>query len=209
MPIHAALLAITIAVTGEVQEAGPGQVCGDAEYVIDCLGVPIAADGLDLGAYVGQTVRLVAVETFDPCGSLDVLAVEPAPATLTLCGTAAPGCAMRLRSAPGGAAEHIVLGAGEVGFVPIGPNLGTLLLNVPIVILFQTFSAGFEPAGAKVELQIPNSPALVGLEVRMQAARRDILPIFPGNPPVGPWRLSNVVCLDVAEALGACAPADC
>lgn len=53
-----------------------------------------------------------------------------------------------------------------------------------------------------VNVTVPSTPNIVGLEIWLQGARRDV-------GPVGPVSLTNAICLTVTPPLPPCAPINC
>jgi len=156
-------------------------------------------------------VRVVGTRS-GPCDVLDVVGVEsPAPAVLQTCGSPAPGCPLRLRSAPGGLALHALFASLDADFLPVNPVQGTFLLGAPYVLVASGSTSTFQPEGAAFDLRIPADPSLVGLSLFMQSVRRDILPSFPGGDgsAVGPLRFSNAVCLTIEDGASPCEGPGC
>jgi hypothetical protein len=84
-------------------------------------------------------------------------------------------------------------------FLPIDASFGTLLLAAPIHLLATGLTSG---ANAAVDFQVPNNPSVIGLNVWLQGARRDV-------GPVGPIELTNSVCLTVQGPSPPCTQPGC
>ena len=164
----------------------------------------LQSSSLDLSQYEGQNVKLHGTSVGD-CPLFEVHAVEEPPATLALCGTAGLGCTIRLKSAPGGLAQHVLLASPSPGFVPIAGLKGSFLLGEPFFLLAKGSTFAFTTA-ANFDFAIPVDPALDGLSVWFQAARRDVLPSPLG---LGPIQFSNAVCVTLIGNPLWCEPADC
>jgi len=198
-----------ISVTGVLwlnQQQGPGVLCAPGTHVMQCSEglVQFRSRTIDLDSLVGQNVTLTAIQTSKQCPLYEVTAVQTTPSTsLTLCGTPGGlGCPIRLRSAPGGLSQHWLLISAFPGWWPISLTEGTFLLGQPFLVL-PAGAGQFDVAGAAWDFTIPSDPSLIGLEVFLQAARRDV-------GPVGPLRYSNAVCFEIiGYTLFLCAEPDC
>jgi hypothetical protein len=158
---------------------------------------------VDLGALLGQNVRLHGILNTD-CGIVAVDSVEsPPPATLALCGTAAMGCPIRLRSGPGGLTQHWLFAAPAGGFIPLNPEKGSLLLSDPLFLIGASGAGQFGDLGVAFDFMLPNSAALIGVPIHFQAVSRKI-------GPIGPIHFSNAVQLEIFGPLGMqCIQPDC
>ena len=184
----------TVTVTGVVETAGPS-ICLDGTHVLECTSVRLKSDVVDLDAFLGQNVRLVGEQTA-PCPVITVEQVFPFPlATLVACGAPTPGCPMRFRVGPAAVSQFLLFASGTPGYAPAGPVKGTWLLGAPVVLVA---SGSLDP----VDVVIPDDPAVIGLSVWLQAARRDI-------GPIGPWTLSNAVCFTITGPSPPCFSLDC
>ncbi len=197
-----------VSFTGVVEtlDISPGVsiLCPPGNFTLRCSqGLSFRSSTIDLRNYVGQNVRLVGVNTHPGCPTFEITAVQdPPPASLTLCGTPEGlGCAVRLRSGPGGISQHFLFVALAPGFVPLNVDKGSFLLGDPNLIL-ATASGGFPPEGAAFDFVIPVDFSLVGIDVFMQTARRDV-------GPVGPIRFANAVCFTPIGLTIFCAQPDC
>ena len=145
---------------------------------------------VDLDALLGQNVRLHGLLNTE-CGVVTVDSFEsPPPATLTLCGTPAMGCPVRLRSGPGGLTQHWLFVAPGGAFVPLNPEKGSLLLGEPLLLIGMSGAGQFGDLGAAFDFNLPSSPVLVGVPIHFQAASRKV-------GPIGPVHFSNAVLLEI------------
>lgn len=197
-----------ISVTGVLwlnQIQGPGVLCAPGTHVMQCSEglVQFKSSSVDLDSLVGQNVTLTAIQTSKQCPLYEVTDVQKNPAaTLTLCGTGAGlGCPIRLRSEPGGLSQHWLLISAFPGWQPVSIPEGTFLLGGPFIIL-PAGAGQFGAEGAAWDFDIPSDPTLIGLEVFMQAARRDV-------GPIGPLRYSNAVCFQIIGFTLLCIEPDC
>lgn len=158
---------------------------------------------VDLGALLGQNVRLHGLLNTE-CGVMAVDSFEsPPPATLTLCGTPSMGCPIRLRSGPGGLTQHWLFVAPAGGFLPLNPEKGSLLLGQPLLLIGSSGAGQFGDAGVAFDFTLPHSAALVGVPIHFQAASRKV-------GPIGPIHFSNAVQLEIFGPSGLfCIDPDC
>ena len=180
-------------------------VCFQPTYTIECSGnlFFIQSATVDLADYVGQNVKLEMYNPYVACPSFEVTAViETLPAALELCGTPEGlGCSWRVRSSPGGISQHFLFASISPGFAPLAPEKGSFLLGSPFLTVASTVSVDAE--GAAFDLVTPGDASLIGLDVWVQAARRDVGPI------VAPFALSNSVCFEVVGFVFVCHQPDC
>ncbi len=187
-------------------DSDPGSdVCFQPEYTLQCSGnlFFLQSATIDLADFVGQNVKLEMFNPFVSCPTFEVTAViETLPAALDLCGTPEGlGCAWRVRSSPGGISQHFLFASITPGFAPLAPEKGSFLLGSPFLTVATTVSVDAE--GAAFDLFTPGDAALIGLDVWLQAARRDVGPI------VAPFALSNSVCFEVVGFVFVCHQPDC
>ena len=197
-----------ISVTGVLKvndQQGAGVLCAPGTHLMECAEglVQFRSKSINLDGLVGQNVQLTAIQTSKQCPLYEVTAVQMIPeATLTLCGTAGGlGCPIRLRSGPGGLSQHWLLVSAFPGWWPVNLTEGTFLLGQPFLVL-PSGAGQFGIDGAAWDFNIPGDPSLIGLEVFLQSARRDV-------GPVSPIRYSNAVCFEIIGFTLLCAEPDC
>lgn len=158
---------------------------------------------VELGALLGQNVRLHGLLNTD-CGLIAVDSFEsPPPATLTLCGTPSMGCPIRLRSGPGGLTQHWLFAAPAGGFLPLNPEKGSLLLGQPLLLIGMSGAGQFGDSGVAFDFNLPSSAALIGVPLHFQAVSRKV-------GPIGPIHFSNAVMLEIFGPSGLfCIEPDC
>ena len=158
---------------------------------------------VDLTSLLGMNVRLHGTLRTD-CGVVTVDSFEsPPPATLTLCGTPAMGCPIRLRSGPGGLTQHWLFVAPAGDFIPLNPEKGSLLLGTPLLMIGVSGPGQFGDSGKAFDFNLPSNPNLVGVPIHFQAASRKV-------GPIGPIRFSNAVLLEIFGPMGMlCIQPDC
>ena len=193
-------LAQTATFTAIIEPATQPSICQEETHLVACNGALLKSTTLDLNQYVGKPYRFTAKLGGVTCNVWNVTAVAGAPATLTFCGSAAPGCPIRLRVGPSGVIGMWFLWwSPSSAFVPLDATLGTLMLGAP------AYSLGSGPTATATpyfETVLPSSPALVGLTVFAQGARMDI-------GPVGPLQLTNPTCFTIAPFMPPCATPGC
>ena len=198
------------AVTGVVRpvDVAPPSTCTTPSHTLECSdgAVFLSSTTVDLYAYVGQNVKAYG-QTSAGCPVVDVESVEtPPPVTLAICGTGGFGCPVRLRSGPGGPAQHLLLVSLGPGFVPLSQVKGSLLLGQPFFRIATVASTEAGP-GVAFNFTIPSVPALAGVRLYFQTARAGLsVTTFDVPSPLG---LSNAVCLDIVGLTIDCAQPDC
>ena len=175
-------------------------ICQEGSHRLACNGARIKSTSLDLEQLEGKLMKFEAVLAGVECDIWNVLSATPASATLVSCGTPIPGCPVRFRVGPTGViGQYFLFGAVDSAFVPLGPTLGTQLIELP------GFFLGSGPTfgdGSAVDVAIPNDLGLVGLDLWFQGGRFDI-------GPVGPIELTNAVCFTIGPPLPPCFNPDC
>ena len=209
------LLPKSVAVSGVVQAVSPAELAGldafcfEPSHTLECSDgtLYLVSATVDLDAYVGQNVKAYGQTIFE-CPYIDVQSVEvPAPVTLDLCGTGGFGCPVRLRSGPGGLAQHTLFVALAAGFFPLNPAKGSVLLGEPFFQIASKASTG-PGAGAAFDFTIPPIPALIGAKLYFQTVRKPLTITTDVSPP-GPPVLSNAACLEIVGVTAFCVDPDC
>lgn len=194
-----------ICVSGVVQPVTFPTICIQGEtHFLAGTSVFLRSNVVPLAQFVGQNVRVQGTDIGLVCRVLDVAAIAPAPAQLESCGTPMPSCQLRFKVTPGALGQYGVFGSLGSGFAPLGcapPDGldGTLLLGAPVHVFVVGLFSG--PIGDYV-WQLPNTPAIQGVQVWIQAARQDI-------GPVGPIQFSNVLRFVIAPFMPVCGSINC
>ncbi len=156
------------------QTAGANPPCFIPNYMLRCTGLFVQSSTIDLAQYVGQNVKLFGTSVFQCDNIFEITAVDPdPPATLAFCGNPVPGCDIRLRSGPGGTAQHFLFVAAAPGLVPLSLGKGAFLLGEPNLLLAAGVFSDVD--GAAFDFTLPRDVSLTGIPVFFQAARREIL----------------------------------
>jgi hypothetical protein len=184
-----------VAFTGVVQKFDGAiiAICAPPTHEFECSDGTffLTSSTIDLDLYLGKNVKLYG-------NKVEI----PPPATLAICGTFGFGCPARVRSGPGGISQHALWVSLKPALVPLNPSKGSFLLAEPF-LLIGLQAGGFPPEGAAFDFFIPaGPPALAGVPIYFQAARRDI-------GPVGPMHLSNAVCMEIVGFVLVCWDPDC
>lgn len=191
---------VEVAVTGVVEKAPGASFCQQGEtHQLDCTLVKLVSQSVDLTPFEGQNVRLLGVDIGVTCPVINVKQVLPPPTTLETCGTPAIGCPIRFVVCPGGIGASLLFVATTPGYLPLDLTTGTLLLGPDLSLLA---SAGPQGGCHDFDLVVPPIPPLVGKQFWFQAAYRTI-------GPVGPYQLTNSVCLTVLPPTVPCAQPGC
>ncbi|MCI0548568.1 MAG: hypothetical protein L0027_14950 [Candidatus Rokubacteria bacterium] len=193
--------------TGVIEKATLPSICQEETHFLTCTGpspdaptgVLLKSSTLDLSSFEGQVATFTAQPRGVTCLIYDITAVDPTPApTLEMCGTPGLGCPLRFRIHPSSAiGEFWLFLSGSPGFAPIDPVTGTVLLGPGFVLV----AHGMTPPG-QVDVVVPADPALTGLELWLQGARRDI-------GPIGPITATNAVCFEIPGFVFVCETPDC
>ncbi|MHC5210421.1 MAG: hypothetical protein ACYTG2_06875 [Planctomycetota bacterium] len=194
--------------TGSIEPASLASFCQEETHYLTCTaGTPGAPTGvllkstvLDLDDYVGKLTRFTAFPRGVECLIYDVVAAQPATSTLVSCGSPVPGCPMRFRVGPTGVlGQWVLFFSLSPDFLPVNPVKGTWLLGSPSFLVAQGSTSG---SPTTLDIVLPPSVALTGLELWLQGARRDI-------GPIGPWEFSNAVCFTILGPSPPCLSIDC
>ena len=191
-----------VCITGLLEPVPLVTICMQGEtHSLAGTGVYLKSGAVDLTSFEGRVVTVTGVPIGVTCYVLDVSqVVDPAPVVLSSCGSPTLGCTYRLALRGPGLGFGMLaasLASGLLHFACQGAQgvQGSLLLDPSVELI----SSGTTPAGVSfTDLSIPNSPQLIGLQVRFQGAHATI-------GPVGPLVLSNAVQLQVG-AVGTCLP---
>lgn len=187
-----------VGITGVVQP-NTGVVCANATHGLECTKVSLVSGNIDLTLFEGQMVKLLGNQTGATCPTIQVTGVQQPPSTLEWCGSPSPGCTMKFKVCPGGLSQYWLFASLGQGYKPLHPNKGTWLLGDPFYLLAQGLGGG---ACHELSVQVPPVPIIVGLEVWMQGARRDI-------GPVGPITLTNAICFTITPPTPGCLAPSC
>lgn len=199
-----------LCVTGELQPVPGPTICqqGETHMLVGTgtVAVFLRSNAVNLQASVGNIVTVVGQDIGLLCRVLDVTAVlDPAPVVAVSCGSPSPGCPIRVATQGPGLGAGLLAIAFDSGFTPLGCGTlpgelsGTVLLGTAAELLL----AGPAPVGRiDTTLLIPADNALIGTNVGFQGAHMTV-----GR--AGPWRISNVVWLQIAPLLPPCAPLNC
>jgi hypothetical protein len=193
--------------TGVVEPAfspGPPIICAPPTHQLKCSGGVffLQSDTIDLDDYIGQNVKLVGTAVDKGCPLIEITEViSPPPATLELCGTTAIGCPVRLVSAPGNISQHIIWFSGGPGLFSLSVQKGSLLLAMPFFELVSV-AGGFGAEGAAFDFHMPTDSNLIGVDLWLQNARRDV-------GPIGPLSMGNAICFSILPAHVPCVLPDC
>ncbi|MGQ0552962.1 MAG: hypothetical protein ACT4PU_07055 [Planctomycetota bacterium] len=186
-------------------------ICAPPEFILEAGGTTLYLLGgeIDLAQYVDKLVKISAVQSVLECPFFTVFEIaEPPPATLEICGTGGLGCPVRLRSGPGGLAQHALFVSLGPGFVPLPPLRGSFLLADPFFMVGTAFSLNFSE-GAAFDFTVPFEPQLTGLTLHFQAARKEVgltTGFGSTNPPL---QFGNAVNLHIVGLTLWCVEPDC
>ena len=167
-------------------------ICAPPTHQLACTGGTffLYSNAVDLDQYIGQNVRLHAIQVNKGCPLYRVPSVEsPAPTSLTVCGTPGFGCPVRVTSSPGGISQHMLFASAVPGFWNVSYFTGVFMLSEPFLVVGNV-TGTLPPEGAHFDFNLPSFGPLVGVPIYLQAARRDV-------GPVGEWRLSNPQCITI------------
>jgi len=186
--------------TAILEKATVPSICQEETHVVACNGTKLKSTTLDLNGYLGKPYRFTAVPAGVTCLIWNVTSVGPAEATLTHCGSAVPGCPMRLVVGPTGPLGQWFLWYSTTSaFQPLDPVSGTLMLGPPYLFAGTGYSAG---TSTSFDFVMPSLPALVGLEIFAQGANMAI-------GPAGPLHLSNPTCFSILPPMPPCIQPGC
>jgi hypothetical protein len=181
--------------TGVIEKVTLPSICQEETHFLTCTGpspssptgVRLKSSTLDLSPFEGKVATFTAQARGVTCLIYDISAVDTTPAaSLVMCGTPGLGCPMRFRIEPSTSlGEFWLFLSGSPGFTPIDPVTGTVLLGPGFILV----AHGTTPTGA-VDVVIPSDPALTGLSLWLQGARRDV-------GPLGPITATNSVCFEI------------
>lgn len=211
VPLLALLLAPAAAAqvtfTGVIEKVTLPSICQEETHFLTCsgptamspTGVLLKSSTLDLTPFEGKVATFTAQARGVTCLIYDISAVDTTPAaTLEMCGTPGLGCPMRFRIHPSSSlGEFWLFLAASPGFTPIDPVTGTVLLGPGFLLV----AHGMTPPG-QVDVVIPADPALTGLDLWLQGARRDI-------GPIGPITATNAVCFEIPGFVFFCETPGC
>lgn len=189
-----------VGVTGVVQPSGGPTICLTGTHRIECTPIILQSNSVDLTQYEGQLVKLLGNQTGLTCPQINVTAVVTPPSTLLWCGSPTPGCPLKFKVCPGGISQYWLFLGLAPGYKPLDPGKGSWLLGNPF-LLFASGSGGAGPCN-EVTVTVPNIPSIVGLDVWLQGARRNV-------GPVGPITLTNAICFKVTPPLPPCSVTNC
>lgn len=189
-----------VGITGVVRPLISPTICAAGTHILECTGVVLQSNSIDLSLLEGQLVKLFGNQSNATCPLIDVTAAANPPSTLVWCGTPSPNCPLKFKLCPGGLSQFWLFLGLAPGYKPLDPAKGTWLLGDPF-LLFAAGMGGFA-ACHEVNVTVPNVPSIIGLDVWLQGARRDI-------GPVGPISLTNAICFKVIPSLGVCTPTNC
>jgi hypothetical protein len=190
-----------VSVTGLiVPTPGPVSICQQNEtHRIACTDVFLKSSTIDLHPWVGKIATVIGKDVGVTCTVVDVTAIQSPAATLSMCGAPNLACPIKVQICPSGAIGiYGIFAAADSAFVPVNLYTGSFLLSFPFVELAQGIQQ-FPRSGFQV--QIPMTPALVGVEVHLQGFLQDIGPV---SPPV----LTNPICFTIG-AFSMCMPIQC
>ena len=201
--VSAAQAAGPLAVTGIVQPVPGPTICMQGEtHFLECTQVFLKSNVVDLNALVGQTLFLNGFDVGVTCHVIQVVAAQPANATLEWCGTPTLGCAVKFKVCPGPLAVGLLFLSTGTAFLPVFLPLNlapqAVLISPPFIPVPLSIGGGcFQST-----IPIPVDLSLVGANFWLQGARMDI-------GPVGPMQLTNAVCLTILPPLPPCIPPGC
>lgn len=198
----------TVTFTGAIQQASLASFCQEETHYLPCTlggpnlptGVLLKSTTLDLDQFVGVVTTFTAISRGVTCPIYDVTSASFPLADLVTCGTPAPGCPLRLRVGPSGMlGQWVLFRSTSPAFQYVNSLGGTLLLGSPLFFVAGGFLV---PPDNFYEAPVPNDLSLIGTEHFFQGASRAI-------GPVGPWTLSNSVCVEILPPLVPCQSPGC
>ena len=199
-PVSAQATPKTATFTAIIEPATMPSICQEETHLVTCNGALLKSTTLDLNKFIGKPFEFTATLGGVECDIWNVTAVTNAKATLVHCGSAAPGCPMRMRVGPSGVIGQWFLWYSlKSDFQPIDATTGTLMLGLPLHFLGSGPTAGPNPT---FDFVMPNTPGIVGLDIFAQGARMDI-------GPVGPLTLTNPTCFTITPFMPPCGPTNC
>lgn len=188
------------AFTAVIEKATLPSICQEETHVVTCNGTKLKSTTVDLNNYLGKPYLFTANLEGVTCDIWNVTAVSAPPATLVHCGSAVPGCPMRLRVGPTGPlGQWFLWYSTKSAFQPLDPVTGTLMLGPPYIFAGTGYSAG---TSTTFDFTLPSNPALIGLKIFAQGAHQSI-------GPVGPLRLSNPTCFTILPPMPPCTQPNC
>lgn len=210
-PMLAVLLTATalaqaqVCATGVIEPVGGPTICMNGEtHVLAGTTLYLRSQAFDLNRYNGQLMHVVGSDVGLLCNVLEVSQVTNARAMLNWCGTAMPGCSIKLQVGAGAIGRWALFASFGPGYLPLGCGGlewidGVAFVQLPAVSLGGGF---FGAAWGEVVLTIPPSTSLVGTRVWFQGARQDI-------GPVGPVELTNLQVITITPFLPPCGGINC
>lgn len=200
LALCAAPASAQVVFTGAIEPAPLASFCQEETHVLACSGTLLKSSTLDLEKFEGVLTKFTAVERGVECKIFDIIDAVPATSTLVSCGNPVPGCPMRFRVGPSGViGQWFLFLSFDSAFTPINPVLGTAQIAAPASLLGSGPTFG---TGAALDITLPGSIALSGLELHLQGMRQDI-------GPVGPLELSNSICFTILGPSPPCILPDC
>jgi hypothetical protein len=185
----AALAQFPVAVDGTVRRIRPLPICPQGEtHALDCApGVWLKSSVVDLSQYEGLTMRLFGNDVSVPCRTVvDVTAVQTPQGLLTWSGIAVPGCRVTFRICGPGISGWYLFVSLAAAYYPVDPGFGTILIELPAVLL----GSGVHGNCTDVPVDLPLSPALIGLSPQLQG-------VVHAVGPIGPPFTTNPVCVPI------------
>jgi len=205
--VLASVSAAQVTFTGVIQKVTLPSICQEETHFLTCTGsspssptgVLLKSSTLDLTPFEGKVATFTAQPRGVTCLIYDITAVDTTPAaTLVMCGTPGLGCPLRFRIEPSASiGEFWLFLSGSPGFAPVDPVTGTVLLGSGFILV----AHGTTPPGS-LDVVIPSDPALTGLALWLQGARRDV-------GPVGPITATNAVCFEIPGFVFFCETPGC
>lgn len=198
----------TITFTAAIEPATGFSICQEESHYVPCtIGGPSVMNGqllkssvINLTPFEGVVTTFTAVSRGVTCQMYDVQSAQPAVADLVTCGTAAPGCTVRMRVGPsGGVGQWILFRSPTPTFAPLAALGGTLQIGPPLIFVGAGNTSG---PTAFLDILIPNDLGLVGLTQFFQGASRS-------TSPVTPWQLTNSVCVQIGSPTVPCVTPGC
>jgi hypothetical protein len=196
---------------GTLAPAELASFCQEETHYLECsfpdpfvpTGVLLKSSTLDLSRFEGKRYEFEAFLRGVECPIWNVTSATPATASLTVCGSATPGCPMRLRVGPTGViGQYLLFLAFAPDFVPIPPGIGiegTVLVAPPAVLIGAGPTVG---DAAAVDLVIPPDVSFTGVSIWFQGMRRHV-------GPVGPWEMTDAACFTITGPSPPCHLPNC
>jgi hypothetical protein len=201
----AALAQNPVCATGVIEPVTGPTICMQGEtHLLAGTRLYLRSRAVDLNRYLGQLVRVEGPDIGVTCNILEVTAVTNPHAILNWCGTAMPGCPIKLQVGPGAIGRWALFGSFGPGYLPLGCG-GIEWIDGTVFMLLPAVSLGggmFPGPWGEIVLPIPPSMSLVGTRVWFQGARQDI-------GPVGPVQLTNVQLITITPFMPPCGSINC